>query len=69
MTLNKPDSMYNVQQAVEKYLKAFLLSQGWGLRRIHTLSVLLDDAIQYEPAFEQYRLACQKITTFYMLDR
>jgi HEPN domain-containing protein len=60
---------FYVQQAVEKYLKAFLLSQGWTLRRIHTLGVLLDEAVQYEPSFEQYRLACQKITTFYMLDR
>jgi HEPN domain-containing protein len=60
---------FYVQQAVEKFLKAFLLSRGWPLRRIHTLAVLLDDAITYEPSFEQYRLACQKITSFYMLDR
>lgn len=60
---------YCLQQAVEKLLKAFLLSKGWELRRIHTLAVLLDDAIVYEPTFEIYRLACQQITSFYMLDR
>jgi len=58
-----------LQQAVEKFLKAFLLSKGWDLRRIHTLAVLLDDAILYEPTFERYRLTCQQITSFYMLDR
>lgn len=58
-----------LQQAVEKFLKAYLLSKGWELRRIHTLAVLLDDAVLYEPTFEVYRLACQQITSFYMLDR
>ena len=28
-----------LQQAVEKFLKAFLLSKGWRLRRIHNLDV------------------------------
>ena len=27
---------FNIQQAVEKYLKGYLLSQGWRLRRIET---------------------------------
>jgi hypothetical protein len=53
-----------LQQSVEKFLKAFLLSNSWPLRRIHTLSVLLDDAIQYEPSLEQYRLACQRIALY-----
>jgi HEPN domain-containing protein len=29
-----------LQQAVEKFLKAFLLSHGWPLRRIHDLGAL-----------------------------
>ncbi len=58
-----------LQQAVETFLKAFLLSCGSPLRRIHMLDVLLTDAISYEPAFARYRLACQQITSFYMLDR
>ncbi len=58
-----------LQQSVEKFLKSFLLSNGWRLRRIHTLSVLLDDAVHYEPSLEQYRLACQRIALFYMDSR
>jgi len=37
-----------LQQAVEKFLKAFLLSKGWKLRRIHDLEALLDDAMAHD---------------------
>lgn len=33
-----------LQQAVEKYLKAYLLSKGWGLRKVHDLEVLVNEA-------------------------
>jgi HEPN domain-containing protein len=38
---------FSLQQAVEKYLKAFLLSRGWRRRRIHDLEVLLNEALTY----------------------
>ena len=38
-----------LQQAVEKFLKAFLLSKGWELERIHDLEVLLNEALVYDP--------------------
>jgi HEPN domain-containing protein len=58
-----------LQQAVEKFLKAFLLSKGWQLRRIHNLDTLLDDATKYEASLEKYRSVCQKITAFYIVER
>ncbi|MCL4514357.1 MAG: HEPN domain-containing protein [Firmicutes bacterium] len=58
-----------LQQAVEKFLKAFLLSRGWQLRRIHNLEALLDDAVVYIPSLDSYREVCQKITAFYMVER
>ncbi len=58
-----------LQQAVEKFLKAFLLSRGWQLRRIHNLDALLDDAITYDVSFEEFRAICQKITVFYFVER
>jgi HEPN domain-containing protein len=58
-----------LQQAVEKFLKAFLLARGWELRRIHDLEALLDDAIAHDPAFEQFRSACQRVTKYYVLER
>jgi HEPN domain-containing protein len=60
---------FNLHQAVEKYLKGFLLSRGWELRRIHELEVLLNEAIIYEPSFEQFREVCIFITDFYTEDR
>lgn len=38
-----------LQQALEKYLKAFLLSQGWKLKKVHTLQSLLDEAAAFMP--------------------
>jgi HEPN domain-containing protein len=58
-----------LQQAVEKFLKAFLLSQGWQLQRIHDLEALLNRALMYLPTIEQFRAICQRITGFYVLDR
>lgn len=58
-----------LQQAVEKFLKAFLLSKGWKLERIHDLEVLLNAALAYDPSLEQFRPACQKITGFYFVER
>jgi len=58
-----------LQQAVEKFLKAFLLSRGWQLRRIHNLDTLLDDAITHDASLEDFRSVCQKITAFYFVER
>ena len=58
-----------LQQAVEKFLKAFLLSKGWKLRRIHDLEALLDDAMAHDPSFDQFREVCQKITNYYVAER
>ena len=58
-----------LQQAMEKFLKAFLLSHGWKLRRIHSLDSLLDDAITFDSMLEKYRDMCQKITAFYFAER
>lgn len=58
-----------LQQAVEKYLKAFLLKKGWQLRRIHNLEALLAEALEYEPSFEKYRFSCQTISALYIVFR
>ena len=44
---NDPDAAgFYLQQAMEKYLKAFLLSKKWKLKRTHDLEVLLNEAVQ-----------------------
>jgi HEPN domain-containing protein len=60
---------FYLQQAVEKFLKAFLLSKGWKLQRTHDLEVLLNEALVYDASLEPFRQACQKTTGFYFLER
>ncbi len=74
---------FYLQQAVEKCLKAFLLSKGWDLECFdppagskpaggwpaHDLGPLLNEALTHDPSLEQFRLACQKITGFYFVER
>lgn len=58
-----------LQQAIEKFLKAFLLARGWQLRRIHDLEALLDDAVVSDPSLETFRPLCRRVTAYYMLER
>lgn len=58
-----------LQQAAEKYLKGYLLSRGWRLRRIHNLATLLNDVIVYNPDFERFRAVCQDVTQYYAQQR
>lgn len=60
---------FYLQQAVEKFLKAFLLAKGWKLERIRDLEALLNDALAHDPALDEFRSACQKITAFYFVER
>ena len=54
---------------MEKYLKAFLLSKGWTLRKVHDLEVLLNEAGSHMPAFRRYGTACRKISGYYLAER
>ena len=58
-----------LQQTLEKYLKGYLFSQGWSLRRIHDLEVLVQEAIAYDPAFAPFLAPCQQITEYYIESR
>lgn len=57
------------QQTVEKYLKGYLLSQAWPLRRIHDLEVLIQEAITRDSHFSPFLAVCQKITEYYIESR
>ncbi|MCL4458156.1 MAG: HEPN domain-containing protein [Nitrospirae bacterium] len=58
-----------IQQSVEKYLKAFLLQNGWKLRKIHDLVSLLDSAVDFKPALETFRDLCERVTAYYFVER
>jgi HEPN domain-containing protein len=59
----------HIEQAIEKYLKGYLLGHGWTLERIHDLPALLDEAVKHNPQFEQFRELCEVATAFYFETR
>src|SRR3990167_6216906 len=60
---------FHIQQAVEKYLKGYLLSKGWKLIRTHDLISLLNEAVAYQPHLEAFRELCVRATEYYIEDR
>ncbi len=57
---------FNLQQSVEKFLKGYLISNGWELHRTHDLVMLVNYAIEYDDSFSKFKDACQKKSTYYM---
>lgn len=51
-----------LQEAVERYLKGYLVSTGWPLQRIHNLSTLLDAAVQRDARFKTFADLCEGLT-------
>jgi len=60
---------FHIQQAVEKYLKGFLISTGWPLRRTHDLELLAQEAIAHDADFSSFLAPCQRITEYYIESR
>lgn len=58
-----------LQQSLEKYLKAFLLSHRWKLRRIHELDALLDEAVKHNPDLAGFRDLCERVSGYYFAER
>ena len=63
------DAAFHLQQALEKFLKGYLLSPGWKLKKIHDLEALLDDAVRTDSRMEAYRSLCQQVTGYYLIER
>ena len=64
-----PIVAFLLQQTVEKYLKGYLLSQAWSLRRIHDLEILIQEAISRDIDFTPFLSTCQQITEYYIESR
>lgn len=43
-----------LQEAVERYLKGYLVSKGWKLARIHDLNPLVEAAATFDPRFADF---------------
>ena len=62
-------SAFLIQQMLEKYIKGYLLSKGWKLKRTHDLEELLDVVTEFDNSFEEFRELCQITTAFYFFER
>ena len=60
---------FSLQQAIEKYLKGYLLSKNWKLQKIHDLEVLISEVIKYEKAFKVYLDFARVISAVYVESR
>jgi len=52
------------QGSAEKYLKAFLLWNGWELKKTHDLSELLDLCCEYDTSFEKLFPECELLNDY-----
>jgi HEPN domain-containing protein len=51
-----------LQEGVERLLKAFLISQGWSLRKVHDLAYLMEECIARDPSFAEFRDLAEQLT-------
>jgi HEPN domain-containing protein len=58
-----------LQQACEKELKGYLVHKGWLLKKTHNLAELVDEAIEYDAAFDTYLNLAHQLTAYYFETR
>jgi len=54
-----------LQQAIERYLKGYLIAKGWSLAKTHDLGKLLKEACQHDPTFGQFKKLSVELTRDY----
>jgi len=57
---------FHFQQAVEKYLKSYIIANELEFLKIHDLPLLLKTCLSKDPSFNQLREDCEFLTTFYV---
>jgi len=61
--------LFHLQQAIEKYLKGYLIQKGWKLKKIHDLEFLITEAINFHNEFQNYLDFSRKLTAIYFEER
>ncbi len=51
-----------LHEAVERYLKGFLVARGWRSVKTHDLNRLLAEACAFDEAFSEFEFAAQNLT-------
>ena len=58
-----------LQQAMEKYLKGFLIGHGWKLVKTHDVKLLLDEAVNYEDQLKEFYDLATLLKGYYLEER
>ena len=58
-----------LQQAVEKYLKGYLIGRGWKLIKTHDIKFLIDEAIKYNNYLEKFYDLADWLTKYYIEEK
>ncbi|MFH0865389.1 MAG: HEPN domain-containing protein [Bacteroidota bacterium] len=57
------------QGSAEKYLKTYLIWNGWELKKIHNMNILLAFCTEYDPTFENFREECVILNKYITITR
>ena len=60
---------YHIQQAIEKYLKGYLVLNGKKPPKIHELDTLLNHILRFDDSFNSFLELCEKASRYYIEDR
>lgn len=60
---------YHIQQAIEKYLKGYLVLHGKRPPKIHELDVLINHIADFDNDLSAYLDICEKASKYYFEDR
>ena len=60
---------FHFQQAVEKYLKAYIIVNELEFRKIHDLPLLMKQCSSNDSSFTKFAESCEYLTTFYIETR
>jgi len=63
------EAVFLLHQAVEKYLKGYLIFQGWELKKIHDIYILLLEVTKHNVSFKKFLDIGKKLTSFYYENR
>ncbi len=56
---------FAAQQAAEKALKAYIISQGKNIKKIHDIRALLEECLKTDESFEELREECSTLNSYY----
>ena len=62
------DAAFHLQQSLEKYLKGYLVSKGWELKRTHDVGDRLGEVVNHNSEYASYKDLCREISDYYFFE-